>query len=83
MHWVDDGPTDLLNGALLCGRHHTRVHELGLTAEVTPWEVTWHRPPPPQTRPTATSTSSVSASTASSARPAKTITNTGIGPAPP
>ncbi|MGW5238814.1 DUF222 domain-containing protein [Monashia sp. NPDC004114] len=83
VHWVNDGPTDLLNGALLCGRHHTRVHELGLTAEVTPWEVTWHRPPRPQTRPTAMSTSSVSASTASSARPAKTSTRTGTRPAPP
>jgi hypothetical protein len=48
--WSLDGPTDLGNGALLCGRHHTRVHELGLTATITPWEVTWHRPPPPQHR---------------------------------
>ena len=25
-HWADDGPTDLDNGVLLCGRHHDRVH---------------------------------------------------------
>ena len=49
--WSRGGPTDLTNGALLCGRHHTRVHELGLTAQVTPWDVTWHRPPPPEHHP--------------------------------
>ena len=26
IHWVDDGPTDLSNAALLCERHHTIVH---------------------------------------------------------
>lgn len=26
IHWLDDGPTDLDNGALLCQRHHTIVH---------------------------------------------------------
>src|SRR3954451_9385755 len=25
-HWADSGPTDVTNGALLCGRHHDRVH---------------------------------------------------------
>ena len=25
-HWADLGPTDIDNGALLCGRHHDRVH---------------------------------------------------------
>jgi hypothetical protein len=49
--WSQGGPTDLSNGVLLCGRHHTRVHELGLTAQVTPEGVTWHPPPPPQHRP--------------------------------
>jgi hypothetical protein len=48
--WSQGGPTDLSNGVLLCGRHHTRVHELGLTAQVTPEGVTWHPPPPPQHR---------------------------------
>jgi hypothetical protein len=26
VHWADFGPSDLSNGALLCGRHHTTVH---------------------------------------------------------
>lgn len=26
VHWVDGGPTDLDNSALLCERHHTKVH---------------------------------------------------------
>lgn len=26
-HWIDGGPTDLTNAALLCGRHHTLVHQ--------------------------------------------------------
>jgi hypothetical protein len=44
-HWVDGGLTDLGNGALLCGRHHTLVHRDRLTAAVTPAEVTWDRIP--------------------------------------
>lgn len=52
VHWIHGGPTDLCNGALLCGRHHTIVHSLGLTATVTPDGVVWHiprehRPPRP------------------------------------
>jgi hypothetical protein len=35
-HWADGGLTDLENGALLCGRHHTVVHRDRLTADVTP-----------------------------------------------
>lgn len=42
-HWLHGGPTDLANGALLCGRHHTVVHRRGLTATVTTTGVTWHR----------------------------------------
>ncbi|TQN48442.1 uncharacterized protein DUF222 [Humibacillus xanthopallidus] len=42
-HWADGGRTDLANGALLCGRHHTVVHERGMTATVTTTAVTWHR----------------------------------------
>src|SRR6478672_1576044 len=42
IHWCDGGPTDLGNLALLCPRHHTMVHERGLTATVTGHGVTWH-----------------------------------------
>ncbi len=42
-HWIDGGPTDLLNGALLCGRHHTVVHQRALNATVTAYQITWHR----------------------------------------
>jgi len=41
-HWLHGGPTDLCNGALLCGRHHTVVHQRGLTAIVSSTGVTWH-----------------------------------------
>ena len=41
-HWCDGGATDLTNLALLCGRHHTVVHERGLTATATAFGVTWH-----------------------------------------
>ncbi|MGB5951131.1 MAG: DUF222 domain-containing protein [Ornithinimicrobium sp.] len=40
--WSRHGATDLDNLALLCGRHHTRVHDLDLTATVTATGVTWH-----------------------------------------
>jgi hypothetical protein len=33
-HWVDDGVTDVGNGALLCGRHHDVVHRDRLVATV-------------------------------------------------
>ena len=42
IHWVDGGKTNLLNGALLCGRHHTVAHQRGWTATATASEVTWH-----------------------------------------
>lgn len=41
-HWADGGPTTLDNTALLCGRHHTVVHQQGLAATVTDTGVTWH-----------------------------------------
>ena len=40
--WSRGGPTDLDNGALLCQRHHTVVHQRDLTATITPTRVTWH-----------------------------------------
>ena len=42
LHWRHGGPTSLSNGALLCQRHHTEVHERDLTATVTALGVTWH-----------------------------------------
>ncbi len=26
-HWIDGGPTDISNGVLLCGHHHTLIHQ--------------------------------------------------------
>ncbi len=40
--WSRGGRTDLSNAALLCGRHHTIVHQRDLTATVTDTGVTWH-----------------------------------------
>lgn len=40
--WHRGGMTDLSNLALLCGRHHTIVHDRDLTASITPIGVTWH-----------------------------------------
>lgn len=42
IHWSKGGPTDLANAALLCGRHHTLVHQRQITATVDPSGVTWH-----------------------------------------
>src|SRR5829696_3518313 len=42
LHWLHGGPTNVSNGALLCARHHTLVHQRGLTATVTASGVTWH-----------------------------------------
>jgi hypothetical protein len=41
IHWVDGGPTCLLNLALLCAHHHTYVHQHDLTATVTAFGVIW------------------------------------------
>jgi Domain of unknown function (DUF222) len=39
-HWVDGGPTDLANGVLLCGYHHTVIHRgdwvIGMAADGRP-----------------------------------------------
>lgn len=40
--WSRGGATDITNLALLCGRHHTLVHERDLQATITSTEVTWH-----------------------------------------
>ncbi|HEY6741037.1 MAG TPA: DUF222 domain-containing protein, partial [Lapillicoccus sp.] len=42
-HWADGGDTDLANGTLLCGRHHTIAHRDRLTAHLTPAGVRWNR----------------------------------------
>jgi hypothetical protein len=42
IHWANGGATDVGNAALLCGRHHTIVHQRGWTATVTAAGVTWH-----------------------------------------
>ena len=34
LHWVDGGPSDIDNAALLCQRHHTFVHDRRLWAQV-------------------------------------------------
>ncbi len=45
-HWLDGGPTDLVNATLLCGRHHTLVHRLRLAGRLDPrtrhveWDLT-------------------------------------------
>jgi hypothetical protein len=41
VHWVDGGPTDLDNAALLCGRHHTVVHDRRLVGTVGSVGVAW------------------------------------------
>lgn len=40
--WSRDGATDMDNAALLCERHHTKVHSHDLRATITPISVTWH-----------------------------------------
>ena len=45
IHWIDGGATDLDNGALLCGRHHTIVHRDRLAGTLTSRGVVWDRRP--------------------------------------
>lgn len=40
--WSRGGPTKIDNLALLCGRHHTIVHDKDLTATISATGVTWH-----------------------------------------
>ncbi|MDQ2845225.1 MAG: HNH endonuclease [Actinomycetota bacterium] len=44
-HWIDGGPTDLDNAALLCGRHHTIVHRDQLAGTLVDGQVLWDRRP--------------------------------------
>jgi hypothetical protein len=41
-HWAYGGPTSCDNGALLCERHHTAVHEGGFEIARDPGTATWH-----------------------------------------
>lgn len=52
-HWLDDGPTSLVNLALLCHSHHQRLHEYNLvlhlpTAPAPPGEGWTVTPAPPR-----------------------------------
>ncbi len=53
-HWIDGGPTDLDNGALLCGRHHTVVHRDQLAGTLVDGQVLWDRRPGSYQRPATT-----------------------------
>jgi hypothetical protein len=43
VHWADGGATDLSNAALLCGHHHTLVHNRRLAGRLTDGVVEWDR----------------------------------------
>jgi hypothetical protein len=45
VHWADGGSTDVDNGALLCGRHHTIVHRDRLAGQLVDGCVRWDRRP--------------------------------------
>lgn len=40
--WQRGGRSDIANLALLCGRHHTLVHDRDVSATITGSGVTWH-----------------------------------------
>lgn len=42
IHWVHGGPTSCENGALICERHHTAIHEGGFTIARDPGTAVWH-----------------------------------------
>nr|WP_275585722.1 HNH endonuclease signature motif containing protein [Geodermatophilus sabuli] len=42
VHWAHGGPTSCENGALLCERHHTAVHEGGFAVRRDPGTAVWH-----------------------------------------
>ena len=41
-HWAWGGETSCDNGALICERHHTAVHEGGFTIARDPGTAIWH-----------------------------------------
>lgn len=43
VHWADGGSSDLGNAALLCGHHHTIVHQRRLAGSVADHGVVWDR----------------------------------------
>jgi hypothetical protein len=43
VHWADGGSSDLGNAALLCGHHHTIVHQRRLAGSVADHRVVWDR----------------------------------------
>lgn len=45
VHWLDGGATNLDNGALLCGQHHSVVHRDELAGSVADGKVQWDRHP--------------------------------------
>lgn len=45
LHWIDGGPTTLVNAGLLCGRHHTVCHRDRLHGEVRDNSVIWDTTP--------------------------------------
>ncbi|MDQ2845058.1 MAG: HNH endonuclease [Actinomycetota bacterium] len=51
VHVIDGGPTDLDNGAILCGRHHTVVHRDQLAGTIDDGQVLWDRKPGSYQRP--------------------------------
>ncbi len=55
IHWIDWGPTNLDNGALLCGRHHTIVHRDQLAGTLIDGQVLWDRRPSSHQRRTTSS----------------------------
>ena len=50
LHWLDGGPTDLANLALLCRAHHRAVHEGGWRLRRQPDGHLTATPPPPKHR---------------------------------
>jgi hypothetical protein len=66
IHWLDGGPTNINNAALLCPRHHTVVHRDRLAGTLTQQGVTWNTQPGSY-QPSARTVPSVITSTAAPA----------------
>ncbi|GAC57980.1 hypothetical protein GOHSU_28_00350 [Gordonia hirsuta DSM 44140 = NBRC 16056] len=50
-HWAHGGATDLVNGVLLCRRHHGFIHTLGWEVFAGPDQYPWFLPPPDPAHP--------------------------------